>query len=68
MRVGWGMSGGIGAVDEELKVIGVCMKRNVWVVGKDLEHGEEINVKKYRTKNSTLGNIMGDRAGEMSVS
>ena len=33
------MSGGVGAVEEKLKVIGVCMKGHVWVVGKDLEHG-----------------------------
>ena len=57
------MSGGVGAVEVELKVIGVGMKGNVWVVGKDLEHGEEVNVKKERTKNRTLGNTMGDRSG-----
>ena len=57
------MSGGVCAVEVELKVIGVGMKGNVWVVGKYLEHGEEVNVKKDRTKNRTLGNTMGDRAG-----
>ena len=62
------MSGGVGAVKVELKVIGVGMKGNVWVDSQDLEHGEEINVKKERTKNRTMGNTMGDRAGEMSVS
>ena len=62
------MSGGVGAVDVELKVVGLCMKINVWVVGKDFEHGEEVNVKKERTKNRILGNTMGDRAGEMSLS
>ena len=58
-RVGWG----VGAVEVELKVIGIGMKGTVWVVGKDLEHGEEVNVKKERTKNGTLGNTMGARTG-----
>ena len=30
---------------------------------KDLEHGEEVNVKKERTKNRTMSNTMGDIAG-----
>ena len=57
------MNGGVDTVEVELKVIGVGMKGNVWVVGKYLEHGEEVNVKNERTKNITLGNTMGDRAG-----
>ena len=65
-----GMSGGVGSVEVELKVIGVGIKGNIWVVGKDLEHGEEVNVKKERTKNRILGNTMGDTIEwrEMSVS
>ena len=64
-----GMSEGFGAVEVELKVIGIGMQGNVWVVGKDLEHGEEVNVKMVRTKNITMGNTMGVRAGggEMRV-
>ena len=57
------MSGGVCEVEVELKVIGVGMKGNVWVEGKYLEHGDEVNVKKERTKNITLGNTMGDREG-----
>ena len=48
-----GMSGGVGAVEVELKVIGVGLKGHFWVVCKDLEHREEVNVKKERTKNGT---------------
>ena len=58
-----GISGGVSSVEVELNVIGVGMKGHLWIVGKDLEHGEEVNVKKERTKNITLGNTMGDRAG-----
>ena len=54
-----GMIGRVGAVE----VIGVGMKVNFWVVGKDLEHWEEVNVKKEITKNRTLRNTMGDGAG-----
>ena len=45
-----GMSGGVDAVDVELKVIGVGMKGNVRVVCNDLEHGEEINLKRRRLR------------------
>ena len=55
------MSGGVGAVEVELKVIGVGMEGHFWVDGKDLEHGDEVNVKKKRTMIRTLGNTMGDR-------
>ena len=58
-----GMSGGVGSVKVDLKVIGVSMKGNICVVGKYLEHGEEVKVKKERSKNITLGNTMGDRVG-----
>ena len=58
-----GMIGGVGAVEVKLKVLGLGMKGHFWVVGKDLEHGEEVNVKKERTKKRTLGNTMGDIAG-----
>ena len=57
------MCGRVGEVEVELKVIGVGMKGNIRVVGKDLEHGEDVNLKKERTKNITLGNTIGDRAG-----
>ena len=57
------MSGGVGAIKLEFKVIGVGMKGNVWVFGKYLEHGEEVNLKKERTKYGNLGNTMGDRDG-----
>ena len=57
------LNGGVGAVEVELKVIGVGMKGNFRVVGKYLEHGEEVNVKKERTNNRTLGNTIGDRTG-----
>ena len=63
-----GMSGGVDVVEVELKVIGVDMKGNVWVVCKDLEHGEEVNVNKERIENRTMGNIMSDRVGGMSMS
>ena len=58
------MSGGVGYVEVELKGIVVGMKGHFWVVGKDLEHGEEVHVKKERTKNRTLGNTMGDISGK----
>ena len=54
-----GMSGGIGAVEVELKVIGLGKKGHFWVFGKDLEHEEEVHIIKERTKNRTLGNTMG---------
>ena len=63
MIVGCRHEWAVGAVHVELKVIGVGMKGNVWVVGKDLEQGEEVNVKTERTNNRILGNTMGDKSG-----
>ena len=40
-----GMSGVVGAVEVECKVIGVGMKGHFWVVGKDLERGDEVHFK-----------------------